>query len=322
MTNFLFDTTTLPLRSNFLIAGVSCTLSTNSPEVFSRLNSWSQCDFLGEPSLQIDIFEHSSAEYDETDVIHFRGLSHLVFAVLGSQNQFVLDLLRRRAAGIVSPKIARDQDFWNYKLLPILLGTFGTTMGLVPLHCACLDYDGRGLLIAGPAGAGKSTLAAALAQCGLSFVSDDWSYVSAAGQDLTIHGLGIPAKLLPDTTRFFPTLRQQRLGRALNGELSFEVDVANVFGAQVKPYSRPHWILFLDRDTVPGCRILPCDKEFVRAFFEEFAERLPDELPEARALRSETILRLTETNSWLLKTGDSPQETARAIATFCAGRSL
>ena len=54
----------------------------------------------------------------------------------------------------------------------------GTTVGVMPLHSACLDHDGRGLLLAGNSGAGKSTLTVALARCGFSLISDDWTYIS------------------------------------------------------------------------------------------------------------------------------------------------
>lgn len=47
--------------------------------------------------------------------------------------------------------------------------------GLVPIHGSAVALDGRALLIAGPPGAGKSTLCAALVRQGARLVSDDLS---------------------------------------------------------------------------------------------------------------------------------------------------
>lgn len=41
------------------------------------------------------------------------------------------------------------------------------------LHASCVDLDGKGVLITGPAGAGKSTLALGLMSHGATLVADD-----------------------------------------------------------------------------------------------------------------------------------------------------
>jgi serine kinase of HPr protein (carbohydrate metabolism regulator) len=44
---------------------------------------------------------------------------------------------------------------------------------LLPFHASTVTIDGRAVLIAGPAGAGKSTLAAALTALGARWLADD-----------------------------------------------------------------------------------------------------------------------------------------------------
>ena len=102
---------------------------------------------------------------------HFRGLHHVVTASFGRSNVFVFDILRRTLSASVSAAVARDDRFWKEKLIPITLGVLGSAMGLVPVHCACLELDGDGLLIAGVSGAGKSTLSVALSRERLSIMS-------------------------------------------------------------------------------------------------------------------------------------------------------
>lgn len=47
------------------------------------------------------------------------------------------------------------------------------------LHASCVDVDGRGLLILGPSGSGKSSLAIRLIALGAKLVSDDLTQIVA-----------------------------------------------------------------------------------------------------------------------------------------------
>ena len=61
----------------------------------------------------------------------------------------------------------------THPLLTISLMELLERRGRYSLHAACLARDGHGVLLAGPTGAGKSTLAFALARAGMAFLSDD-----------------------------------------------------------------------------------------------------------------------------------------------------
>lgn len=52
------------------------------------------------------------------------------------------------------------------------------------LHATCVAVDGRGLLILGPSGSGKSALALRLLSLGAALVSDDLTRVTAVAGDL------------------------------------------------------------------------------------------------------------------------------------------
>jgi hypothetical protein len=315
MRNALLESGTLPLDTEFSIAGVRCGISTNSPAILAQLSRFIPVASGGEPSFRVSVLELAVGE-DQSSDMHFRGMKHFVFALLGAGNRFVFDLRRRHAAGIVSSEAARDGKFWHRIFFPIVVGTLGATFGLIPLHCACLDAGGEGLLIAGNAGAGKSTLALALLDYGFAFASDEWTYLLARDGEFTLHSLGGPAKLLPDASRFFPRLCQLGLHTAMNGELSYEVDVATWLGVAPIKQSSLRRMLFLRRVNAPGCRFTPCDEEFAFSFFEQSMERLPEELVDAKMQRSQIIRKMSSTQSWILETGESPEATAGAIAGF------
>ena len=312
-----FNRQTLPFRTEFMLAGTRCHLSTNSLDILQaagrglpiRKHSDSR-------SFEMEIFVDATLDTTSEQPAHFRGLHHLVFAILRPRSFVTYDLLRRRVFGVLSTAAACDDSFWNSLLLPITLGVLGTNMGVAPLHCACLERNGRGLLVAGVSGAGKSTLAASLAQRGFAFISDDWTYVSKERSTLVAYGLSSPIKLLPDTVRFFPELCQFSPRRTLNGELAYEISPAHSIGFVVKHTANPQSIFFLERSSTPGCHIDPCWSEYVRDFFEKSAERLPDELTDAKTMRTGIIRSLSAFPSWILRTGESPHRTAEFVDHF------
>jgi hypothetical protein len=314
-----FDAQTLPFHTEFAIAGTRCLLSTNSPEVLhvaggSRADAMPQCA----SSFEMEVMVDAEMDGAPARVPHFRGLRHIVFAHLPPRSFLTYDLRRKRVHAVLSTEAGRDPTFWRNLLLPITIGVLGTTVGVAPLHCACLDRDGAGILIAGLSGAGKSTLAAALAQNGFSLVSDDWTYVSKRGSSLVAHGLSAPVKLLPDAVHFFPELRFFQAKTALNGELAYEIDPIEWQGCAVKTTSVPRSVFFLERVSTRGCTMIRSKPEYLCDFFEKSGERLPNELSEARAFRSEVIRRLSECPTWILRTGESPQVTAESLCDFVA----
>ena len=292
-------------------------MSTNSVDILQAAAHWRppkkhSCV----PSFEMDVLVDSAVETRCRHSAYFRGARHLVFAVLPPRNFITYDLLRRRVHAVLSAATARDPVFWNTLLLPITIGVLGTTVGVAPLHCACLERHSSGLLLAGISGAGKSTLAAALAERGFALISDDWTYVSKRESALVGHGLSSPVKLLPDTVRFFPCLRNFIPRPTLNGEVAYEIDPAHSIGCTVKSFTYPRRIFFLERTSTPGCDFVACRREYVKSFFEKSVERLPDELAEAKEFRASILQTLSLCPAWVLRTGDGPQATADAIDTF------
>jgi hypothetical protein len=319
MMTFSFNRQALLLRTDFSIAGAGCVLSTNSEEVLQAAERWNKVQPRAQTnSFEMDIFVEAALDMEGMQRAHFRGLRHLVWVALPPRGLITYDLLRRRVRAVLTSRAAGDLAFWDSLLLPVTIGILGTTMGVAPLHCACLDRGGSALLVAGASGAGKSTLAAALGKRGFALVSDDWTYLTLGEAGLIAHGLAAPIKLLPDTTRFFSELGKFALRVTLNGEEAYEVDARRELGFAVKEMTEPKWVFFLERSKARGCRMIPCRAEYVKGFFEHCAERLPEELPQAKVSRSKVIQKLSERPAWILHTGESPQGTAAAVDHFLA----
>jgi len=314
------DQTVLSHSRKLCFAGAACNLRTNSPELARVLEGLSistretvQSGF----NMQVVVDESTDEGAGEP---HFRGLHHVVTASFGRSNMFVFDILRRTLSARVSATVARDYRFWKEKLIPITLGVLGAAMGLVPVHCACLEFDGDGLMIAGVSGAGKSTLSVALSEGGFNYVSDDWTYISQSRDGIVAHGTSAPVKLLPDAVEHFQTLRAHSLQTSMNGELAYEVDIAEAFGAQIERACEPRWLIFLERTQRAGALLTPMSSTEARTYLNCSVERLPPQLHEAAAMRDQTIERVALLPSWRFQYGGTPQFAAKELWEFVVHR--
>jgi hypothetical protein len=301
-------------------AGVRCDLSTNSADLACVLEDLS----VSEDSATVRQFAMRIV-VDETSTEaaahpHFRGLHHVVTASFGCGNVFIFDILRRTLSASISATVARDTLFWKEKLIPIALGVLGAAMGLVPVHCACLESEGDGLLIAGMSGAGKSTLSVALSQGGFNYVSDDWTYVSQRHGKIVAHGTSAPVKLLPDAVKHFQELNRHRTHISMNGEQAYEVNIEEVFGAVVRRACEPRWFVFLERTQRQDSKFMRLSSVDVRGYLISSVERLPAQLVEAAEKRNQIIDCISNLPCWIFRYGGTPQFAAEELREFVINR--
>ncbi len=306
-------------RFSLDLAGAICNLETNDQGLRSTLCDWTSLRSHTASrygiSMQVLVTPGGGAGFNSRS--HFRGLHHVVIASFGHDNTFLFDLLRRHIAAKVSQNTARDPDFWSHMLLPIAVGVLGPTVGVVPVHCACLALYGKGLLVAGESGAGKSTLSAALVEAGFEYVSDDWTYLTRSGDGLSGHGMGARIKLLPDAVSFFPSLETHPLTISMNGELAYEVE-AKALGGKILRSCTPTQCIFLERASGSLPMFMPMDADRASNRFQSAVERLPSQLDHIARGRAETLRRITQLPCWTFRHDNVPQVAARHIFSFMA----
>lgn len=100
-------------------------------------------------------------------LLHIKGLVRILAR---GGRQISVEILRRESS-----------ESWRLFLLGSTLGHIAHQRGLFPLHAACLRVKERTIAIAGASGAGKSTMAMALAQRGHALLSDDLIVVRQDG---------------------------------------------------------------------------------------------------------------------------------------------
>ena len=310
----------IPLQEHYLIAGAVCSVSTNSQLILAAAR-----DSFGAPVKVHEAVDATMRLWVDASVqsgppwpaAHFRGMDHLVVAAFDSDNTVLVDLRGRRALGRFSAAMAADRAYLRRVVFPTLFGIFTDVIAVTPMHCACVDRNGRGLLLAGASGSGKSTLSLALSREGFGFLSDEWTYFSWREGRLLAWGLPSLLKLLPDARRHFPELTPIQPEVALNGEVAYEVEPQSIFGIRRSDRAQPDWLVFLERQEEPVFSISHVSPAEATAEFEEHVEYYAMHgLSEGRELLMRTLQSLGRISCWRLRHGGPPANVARALAEF------
>jgi hypothetical protein len=136
----------------------------------------------------------------------------------------------RAALVVVSPQMLRFPYHVRYELIEFAVFALAArAQRLVPLHAACVGHGGRGLLLMGPTGAGKSTVSLHCLLDGFDFLSEDSVFVApktllATGVANFLHVRGDSLRWLGGS-REAAAIRKSPVIRRRSGVKKFEVDL-------------------------------------------------------------------------------------------------
>jgi hypothetical protein len=135
------------------------------------------------------------------------------------------------------------------------------------IHAACVVLNGRGVLLCGDSGAGKSSLAYACAQEGWDYMCDDACSLLRDRKDRTVIGNPYSLRLRPDAGRLFPEFKQRLASSRPNGKVSFEIATSNELPIKLVTECQAHFIVFLEREDNAIPAIYPLPKEHALEVF-------------------------------------------------------
>jgi hypothetical protein len=129
--------------------------------------------------------------------------------------------------------VSRDRLMFSYhtryELIEFAVFTLASrAQGLMPLHGACVGHDGRGLLLFGDSGAGKSTVSLHCLLRGMDFLAEDSVFVTpdtmrATGIANFVHVRCDSLRSVPASS--VPMIRKSPVIRRRSGVEKFEVDL-------------------------------------------------------------------------------------------------
>ena len=263
----------LPLRQTFFPLGYAVEILTNDTAVLEAAQ-----DSFGHrtcsrdsPLLQVRVGVHRGSGSASPAEPSRRQYNHLYSLVADGENQALLDLHTCTNFVWVAEQVAQHRLYFRYNFLEkvtyLLLGASVVT----DLHGACVSRNGRGILLCGNSGAGKSSLAYGCARAGWTYTSDDTSYLINDSRIPRVIGHAHRVRFRPTAQELFPELRGRVLTPRLEGKPSIEVLTSELPVSSTANEAAIHAVVFLRRYTAATAKLVPLAR---RTATNRFCEEL------------------------------------------------
>jgi hypothetical protein len=239
----------LPLRAVYHPLGFSLELLTNSRAILAAAQqSWGnhRQHFHERPArLCVGVLEGDVKEMPPTPVV--RGRSHLLTTTADAENFAVCDLREGFAYCWLNRTAAENTAYVRYHFLEANGLTLLEYLYTTPLHAACVEFNGRGVLLCGDSGAGKSSLAFACARRGWTFLSDDASSLVRKRKGRMVIGNPYQMRFRESAIELFPELKQRPVTTRATGKLAIELKTDTLDGITTGFETEVDHVVFLDR---------------------------------------------------------------------------
>ena len=146
----------------------------------------------------------------------------------------IADTRRHEATAYITPALLADRAHVQCSMIEGLTLTLVTACDRYPVHAAAIARGGVALLLAGPPGTGKSTLAYQAHRHGLRVLSDDVVYVQL-DPEFRVWGLPGRVRLLATAVSRFPELAGRSPTLLANGDEKLVVQCAGEWPAATAP---------------------------------------------------------------------------------------
>jgi hypothetical protein len=246
----------------------------------------------------------------------FSGAGYLGGATAAS-NFVVISPRERTALLALSRPLLRFPYHTRYEFIEFTVFTLAArAQGLVPLHAACVGRGGRGILLMGESGAGKSTVTLQCLVRGLEILAEDSVFI--APRKLLATGVANFLHVRSDSLRWLErpedaaAIRKSPVIRRRSGVRKFEVDLRQV-GFRLAPGPlKIVALVFLSPQSAGRRRLLePLSKPDLVARLAA-AQAYALHQPGWSAFRE----RLSRVPAYELRRGQHPLESADALATL------
>jgi hypothetical protein len=252
----------LPLAACLFPLGFPLEIATNSqPVLDAAARAWdSYPEIFSVQPLHLRVAVAADGSADVPRVPLCRGQQHLFVMISDADNFAVGDYTSQFAFCRLAPGALADPDFLRFHFLEGLVYSMLAQSYLTMIHAACVSAGGRGVLLCGQSGSGKSSLAFACASRGWDYVADDASALVRGDRTRTVLGRPLHIRFRPSAAGLFPELRRYPEGRNMNGKPTIEVATATVPGLKPAFQARADFLVFLNRHSSNAQGLFPISK--------------------------------------------------------------
>jgi hypothetical protein len=253
----------LPLQSRLFPLGFPLDLLTNSELIAAAARaSWgnlTQAFDRSPVTLRVGVTDGESARTSRAPVV--RAHRNLL-SINGGADEFgVCDLAQGFGFAWIPQSVVRDADYVRYFYIEAMGYVLLTAAHLAPVHAACVEWNGRGILLCGESGAGKSSLAYACARAGWTYVTDDASFLIRHEDGPVVTGNAHLIRLRDRAITLFPEFEGYPVTNRPDGKPSLDIPTQTLKNVRTARQTRISHALFLNRTVTapPSLSPLPVD---------------------------------------------------------------
>ena len=173
-----------------------------------------------------------------------------LLAIYGGEGNFgCCDLAAGFASAWLTPEVAANTEYLRFYFLEGMAYPMLSSVHFAFVHAACVELNGRGILLAGESGAGKTSLAYACARRGWTYISDDASVIWLGGDDRLVLGDSRRFRFRPSAGSLFSEFRAvtDRATQRPGGKPTIEIKTDSLAGIATALESRVDCVVFLRR---------------------------------------------------------------------------
>jgi hypothetical protein len=153
-----------------------------------------------------------------------------------------------------------------------------------------VQNGGRGVLLCGESGAGKSSLAFACARNGWTFLSDDSSAIIRKRRGRVVVGNPCQMRFRESAVELFPELKEQRVTPRATGKMAIELATAILPEIATQAECQVDYIVFLNRREPAPPSFLSVPKEIAWQYFQQYMCFGEDEVHQAQTASIHDLL--------------------------------
>ncbi len=291
----------LPLETTVNAHGFPMRVITNSPDVIQTTEeSWAGFPRLfTDHSLEFRVVVSDHEQARRPSDVFRRAQRHLITITTDEEDFSVGDLDRGIASFWICPASARDHEFFrNYHLNHVMYIMLWHAH-MTKVHAACVARNGRGVLLCGESGAGKSCLSFACARRGWTFITDDGVSLARRSKARMVVGTPRDMHFRPTALEVLPELEGHLTPIKPWGKLLFQPSTTAFPDFRRELYTFAEAVVFLNRSAGGPASLEPLSSQ------EAFA-RLDRELPLMEQIEDQraSLRNLVEGRSYELRYTD------------------
>lgn len=283
----LFDFSRHPLsgprldqQAMFYPFGFPTQVRTNSPEIIRQFEFlWNKFDKkFDTETIVADVQVVETAAMECPPAPEYRYLEQALVAVADANTYCVADFSQCRTRMVISSAALRYPPYLRQFFLECAAGGHIATRYVTPVHAGCVALDGRGVLLCGDSGAGKTTLSYACARAGWGYVADDASLLLNGGERRMVMGDCHRVRFRPSAAELFPEIAGREMTPRAEGKPSIEVPTAGMAHVMRRELVQADFLVFLNRQAPGEPVLVPYRKDVAREYMRQVLYGWPESL--------------------------------------------